>query len=147
MRIGELAEQVGVSVETIRYYERQGLLENPARSESNYRSYGGEATKRLGFIRQCRSLGISLREIRPLLKLAEAPGAHCGEVDVLLDEHIRKVREQRRNLAKLERQLKSLRTDCHPSMQVRGCGILQDLVLTTERKSHKFADKKVSLRP
>ncbi len=147
MRIGELAEQVGVSVETIRYYEQQGLLENPARSESNYRRYGAEATKRLGFIRQCRSLGMSLTEIRPLLKLAEAPGAHCGEVDVLLDEHIRKVREQRRNLAKLERQLKSLRADCKPSMQVRGCGILQDLVLVTENVSHKAADKKVSLRP
>ncbi len=147
MRIGELAEQVGVSVEAIRYYEQQGLLENPARSESNYRRYGAEATKRLGFIRQCRSLGISLTEIRPLLKLAEAPVAHCGEVDALLDEHIRKVREQRRNLAKLERQLKSLRADCKPSMQVRGCGILQDLVMVTESNGRKFTDKKVLLRP
>ena len=147
MRIGELAEQVGVSVETIRYYEQQGMLENPVRSESNYRRYGSEATKRLGFIRQCRSLGISLKEIQPLLKLAEAPGAYCGEVDALLDEHIRKVREQRRDLARLERQLKALRVDCHPSMQVRGCGILQDLALVTESESRKSADKKVSIRP
>ena len=145
MRIGEPAEQVGVSVETIRYYEQQGLLQNPARFASNCRRYGPEAAKRLGFIRQCRALGIGLTEIRPLLKLAQAPGAHCGEVDALLDEHIGKVREQRRNLAKLERQLKALR--CKPSMQVRGCGILQDLALVTESNSRKFADKKVLLRP
>lgn len=146
MRIGELAEQVGVSVETIRYYEQQGLLEKPARSASNYRRYGPEAAKRLGFIRQCRALGIGLTEIRPLLKLAQAPGAHCGEVDALLDEHIRKVREQRRNLAKLERQLKSLRADCKPSKQARGCGILQDLVVT-ESNRREFAEKKVLLWP
>ena len=143
MRIGELAEQVGVSVETIRYYEQQGLLEKPARSESNYRRYGAEATKRLGFIRQCRSLGIGLTEIRPLLKLAEAPGANCGEVDALLDEHIRKVREQRRNLASLERQLKALRADCKPSRQVRGCGILQDLMPAPEDNRSESATKKM----
>ena len=88
MHIGDLAKIVGVSVATIRYYEQEGLIEKPARSDANYRRYGSETLTRLGFIRQCRSLGISLTEIRRLLKLTGAPDANCGEVDVLLDEHI-----------------------------------------------------------
>lgn len=135
MRIGELAKQVGVSVEAIRYYEQQGLLDKAARSESNYRSYGSDTTKRLEFIRLCRGLDMSLVEIQTLLKMAAAPSADCGAVDVLLDEHIRKVREQRSDLAKLEKQLKLLRVDCHPSMQVRGCGILKELASVSGNES------------
>ena len=111
MRMGELAAQAGVSVATIRYYEQQGLLDKPARSESNYRRYGSEATKRLVFVRQCRSLDISMTEIRRLLKLAAVPDANCGDVDEMLDQHIRKVRQQRRDLAKFERVLIALRAD------------------------------------
>ncbi|KVT41359.1 Cd(II)/Pb(II)-responsive transcriptional regulator [Burkholderia ubonensis] len=132
MRIGDLAMIVGVSVATIRYYEQEGLIEEPERSDSNYRSYGSETVARLGFIRRCRSLGMSLTEIRRLLKLTEAPDANCGEVDELLDKHISNVREQRRNLAKLERALRTLRADCHTSGQVRGCGILRDSALISE---------------
>lgn len=125
MRIGELASCVGLPVATIRFYEQEALLEKPARSEAGYRAYGDGVVERLGFIQRCRALGIGLAEIRRLLKLAEAPNADCGEVDVLLDEHIRKVQEQRRELAKLERDLKALRVDCDPSGKVRGCGMLQ----------------------
>ena len=132
MRIGELAKDAGVPVATIRYYERQGLIDKPARSESNYRHYTPEIIKQLDFIRRCRSLDISLAETRRLIKLAEAPNGNCDEVDVLLDEHIKKVREQRRNLAKLERELKALRADCHPSKRVRGCAILRDSELVAE---------------
>ncbi len=125
MRIGELAGQVGLPVATIRYYEQEGLLDKPARSDAGYRSYAPGVIERLGFIQRCRALGIGIAEIRRLLKLAEAPGADCGEVDVLLDEHILKVQEQRRELAKLERDLKALRADCHPSGTVSGCAILK----------------------
>ncbi len=126
MRIGELATRTATPVATIRFYEREGLLAKPARSEANYRRYGADAMTRLGFILRCRSLGIGLPEIRRLLKLAAAPDADCGEVDVLLDEHIKKVREQRRSLAKLERELRALRADCHPSKRANGCGILRN---------------------
>ncbi len=126
MRIGELAARADVPVATIRYYEQSGLLEKATRSESNYRRYGSEAATRLGFIKRCRSLGISLAEIRRLLDLAKSPEANCSEVDVLLDQHISNVREQRRSLARLERELTELRADCHPSRQVHGCGILRD---------------------
>ncbi len=126
MRIGELAKRTATPVATIRFYEREGLLAKPARSETNYRRYGTEALTRLGFILRCRSLGIGLGEIRRLLALAATPEADCGEVDVLLDEHIRRVREQRRVLAKLERELKALRADCHPSRRAAGCAILKN---------------------
>jgi Cd(II)/Pb(II)-responsive transcriptional regulator len=129
MRIGELAAEVGVSVATIRFYEREGLLPEPPRSESNYRQYGPVAAQRLTFIARCRSLDIGMAEIRRLLDLTATPEAHCGEVDAILDAHIRKVREQRLNLAKLEKALLALRRDCHPSMQVQGCGILRDSAL------------------
>ena len=147
MRIGELAKRVGVPVATIRYYEQQGLIEKPARSESNYRRYAPEASKQLDFIRQCRSLDISLTETRRLIKLAEAPNDNCDEVDVLLDEHIGKVQEQRRNLAKLERELKALRADCHPSKQVRGCAILRDSELIPQGAARKSESKSSSPRP
>lgn len=137
MRIGVLADKVGVSVATIRFYEEQGLLDKPARSDANYRTYGTDSVKRLGFVIQCRSLGISTKEIRRLLALVDTPDANCGDVDVMLDEHISKVREQRRNLAKLEKALVAFRQDCHPSMQVRGCGILRASALVEQREEKR----------
>lgn len=125
MRIGELASSTGLPVATIRFYETEGLLPRSVRTEANYRVYGADAIEKLRFIQQCRSLGIGLAEIRRLLELAVAPDADCGEVDSMLDEHIRKVREQRRGLLKLEHALKALRADCHPSRRVNGCGMLR----------------------
>ena len=87
-------------METIRYYEQQGLLEKSARSDSNYRSFGADAEKRLRFVVQCRFLDMSMKDIERLLSLVDTPEANCGDVDDMLDEHIAKVREQRRNLAK-----------------------------------------------
>lgn len=131
MRIGELAKQACVPVATIRYYEQEGLLPEPSRSESNYRQYGPEMAKRLAFITRCRMLDISIAEIGRLLALVETPDADCSDVDAMLDEHIERVRRQRRDLAKLEKALLALRRDCHPSMQVEGCGILRDSKLVT----------------
>ena len=145
MRIGELAKKAGTPVATIRYYEQEGIMAKPARSDSNYRHYGAEAITRLGFILRCRSLGIGLAEIRRLLNLASVPDANCVEVDVLLDAHISRVREQRRNLARLERELTLLRADCHPAKQVRGCGILRDSSLVATFGGHKFESKKSEL--
>ena len=88
LKIGELAQRTGTQVETIRYYEREGLLPEPARSEGNYRLYDKAHTERLSFIRHCRSLDMTLDEIRALLKFRDAPNQECGEVNALLDEHI-----------------------------------------------------------
>jgi len=138
MRIGELAECTGVAVETIRYYEREGLLPAVPRSNANYRVYGREAETRLLFIRQCRALDIKLAEIRHLLRLRDDPEADCGDVNALVDCHLQKVREQKRALAKLEQQLKTLREQCHDVQQAKHCGILRKLstATDTERARH-----------
>lgn len=80
MKIGELASAAGCDVQTVRYYERSGLLAKPGRTASNYRSYASSQVERLKFIRQCRSLDMTLDEVRVLLRFLEAPEETCGEV-------------------------------------------------------------------
>ena len=88
MRIGELATATSTQVETIRFYEQEGLLAKPARSEGNFRIYGDQHLQRLTFIRHCRSLDMTLSEIRQLLRLKDLPDENCDAVNELLDAHI-----------------------------------------------------------
>lgn len=127
MKIGELARVTNTQVETIRYYEREGLLPATARSEGNYRIYGEAHAERLSFIRHCRSLDMTLDEIRVLLRFKDAPADNCGEVNALLDEHIGHVAERMRELRQLERQLKGLRELCREAQDAAHCGILAEL--------------------
>ena len=101
MKIGELAARADTQVETIRYYEREGLLPAAPRTDGNYRIYGDEHLERLAFIRHCRSLDMTLDEIRVLLRFKDDPEADCGDVDALLDEHIGHVAARIRNLRQL----------------------------------------------
>ena len=112
MKIGALAEATGTPVETIRFYEREGLLPPPARADNNYRVYLLAHAERLAFIRQCRNLDMTLDEIRALIALRESPAQDCGEVNALLDEHIGHVAHRIRELRALEKDLKSLRARC-----------------------------------
>ena len=109
MKIGELARLAGTNVETIRYYERDGLLPVPARSEGNYRIYRETHVQRLSFIRRCRSLDMTLDEIRVLLHFKESPQENCADVNRLIDRHIGHVTQRMQELQELERQLKDLR--------------------------------------
>jgi Cd(II)/Pb(II)-responsive transcriptional regulator len=127
MRIGDLAEATGTAVATIRFYEREGLLPQAPRSEGNYRLYGPEYVERLAFVRHCRSLDMTLDEIRVLLRFQHNPHADCGEVNVLLDEHIDHVETRIGELRVLERQLKALRERCVGVHAVEHCGILTEL--------------------
>ena len=128
MRIGELAEATGTPVETIRFYEREGLLPPPRRSDNNYRSYDAAHVERLAFVRQCRNLDMTLDEVRLLLRLRDAPAEDGGAVDALLDEHIGHVAERIRELRALERDLKALRARCQAGVHAAGgCGILRAL--------------------
>ena len=124
MKIGALAEATGTPVETIRYYEREGLLPPPARAENNYRLYLPAHVERLAFIRQCRNLDMTLDEIRALIALRESPAQDCGEVNALLDEHIGHVAQRIRELRALEKELKSLRARCATPHSLSECGIL-----------------------
>lgn len=127
MKIGELATRTRTPVETIRYYEREGLLPQTPRSGSNYRIYGADHAERLDFVRNCRSLDMSLDEIRVLLRFKDAPDADCGDVDALVDTHIGHVTSRIRALRQLERQLKALRERCVGSRNAEHCGILDGL--------------------
>ena len=127
LKIGELAKRTGCLVETIRYYEREGLLPVPPRSEGNYRLYDDAHVERLQFIRHCRALDMTLGEIRSLLKFSDEPEANCGEVNLLLDKHIEHVADRIQELTMLQAQLQQLRATCHQAQAVRDCGILQGL--------------------
>ena len=127
MRIGELAQASGTPVETIRLYEREGLLPTAARTEGNYRIYTPHHAERLAFIRQCRSLDMTLDEVRVLLRFKDQPTADCGEVNSLLDEHIGHVAERIRALRALEKELRALRTACPVPQAAADCGILQGI--------------------
>lgn len=128
MKIGELALAAQTQVETVRHYEREGLLPLAPRSEGNYRIYGPEHVERLAFVRHCRSLDMTLNEIRVLLRFKDDPQATCGEVNSLLDEHIGHVVTRIRDLRQLERQLKALREQCAGVRDAAHCGILNELV-------------------
>lgn len=127
LKIGELAARTDCPVETIRYYERETLLPEPVRSQGNYRLYGNAHVERLQFIRHCRSLDMTLDEVRSLLLFRDAPETNCGEVNALLDKHIGHVAQRIGELKKLQVQLKALRAQCDSAQAVKDCGILQGL--------------------
>lgn len=141
MKIGELAKATGAQIETIRYYEREGILPLTARSDGNYRVYSKVHIERLSFIRHCRSLDMALDEIRTLLHFKDAPTENCGEVNTLLDEHIGHVADRIKELSALEKQLKALRKLCLKSQDAAHCGILNKLAESTSKsgKTSKHA--------
>lgn len=127
MKIGDLAKGTNCKVETIRYYEREGLLSEPVRSEGNYRIYDDRHLERLRFIRHCRSLDMTLEEIRALLRFREMPDENCSEVNELLDRHTEHVAKRITELKGLEKQLKELRSLCRTAKAAKDCRILQNL--------------------
>lgn len=127
MKIGDLATQTDTQVETIRFYEREGLLPQPARTASNYRIYDRQHVERLAFIRHCRSLDMALDEIRVLLRLKDAPSQSCEEVNRVLDEHIGHVAQRIDELTALKAQLTTLRSQCVQAQDAAQCGILKEL--------------------
>src|SRR4026207_1644396 len=112
MTIGELSRRTGCGIETIRYYEHEGLLPKPGRTSGNFRRYGPEHAELLSFIRHCRSLDMALNEIRILLGFRSAPDKNCAEVNALLDTYIRHVEKRIAELQSLDGQLKLLRDKC-----------------------------------
>jgi Cd(II)/Pb(II)-responsive transcriptional regulator len=128
MKIGALARATGVDIETIRYYERVGLLPAPGRQPNGYRAYGTEHLERLAFIRNCRALDMPLADIRLLLDFIADPGGDCSEVDRAVDVQLERIRARLKALGALERQLSALRARCGRSTPRRECGILHELV-------------------
>lgn len=139
MKIGELATATGTPVETIRYYEREGLLPSPVRSDGNYRIYDDTHAERLTFVRHCRALDMNLDEVRVLLEFRERSEGDCGEVNALLDEHIEHVQQRIRELRSLDKDLRVLRERCKEAQDPSRCGILTGLSRAAEAASPKSA--------
>jgi Cd(II)/Pb(II)-responsive transcriptional regulator len=141
LKIGDLARRAQCPAETIRYYEREGLLPEPPRTAGNYRLYNRAHLERLAFIRNCRSLDMTLDEIRQLLRVRDVPGENCDAAHQLLDEHIAHVATRVAELQQLERQLKALRRQCAPARAEKKCGILDGL----DRRATAAPEKKSGL--
>ncbi len=140
MRIGELSTAAGVDVETIRYYEKVGLMPAPERGANGYRAYSSRHLAQLTFIRHCRALDIGLADIRRLLAFSSHPDDSCGDINQLIDEQLERVRTRLESLNALERQLQALRSCCTGNRPIQGCGILNELTSThPELTSHDEA--------
>ncbi|OZI24123.1 Cd(II)/Pb(II)-responsive transcriptional regulator [Bordetella genomosp. 7] len=128
MKIGELAKAAGTTVETVRYYEKEGLLPAPGRGLNNYRTYSDAHAERLRLIRNCRALDMTHEEIRAILQLADNHGAGCGPINELFDEHISHVDARIAELTQLKAQLIDLRRRCLSARpDTDDCGILHGL--------------------
>lgn len=129
MTIGALSERTGVTIETIRYYERVGVLPRPTRhaagvTHAGYRRYRAADVERLAFVRRARELGFSLDEVRELLSLAEDPGRPCAEVDALARAHRAQVEAKITRLAALRAELDRVVGQCRGGFAVADCRIL-----------------------
>jgi len=124
--IGGLSEGTGVNIETIRYYERIGLLPAPPRSAGRHRLYGEAHRQRLIFVRRARELGFSLEEVRALLGLGDGHDMTCRDVRALTQHHVAAIRAKIRDLKRLERTLSDLAARCQ-GRDVPECPILETL--------------------
>ena len=126
MKIGEMASATATNIETVRYYEKIGLLPPPARTGANYRSYGPEHLARLSFIRRARDLGFPIEQIRALLDLSQRRGHDCATVDALAKAHLVEVDRKIADLTALRRELGALIESCAGGT-VADCRILEAL--------------------
>jgi DNA-binding transcriptional MerR regulator len=110
--IGELARRTSTKVETIRWYERTGLLDAPARTGGNYRAYGPTHLARLSFVRRARDLGFSLDHVRELLRLSDQRDRPCEEVDVIARGHLTEVERKVADLTALGHELRQIIGQC-----------------------------------
>jgi MerR family mercuric resistance operon transcriptional regulator len=110
--IGELSRLTGVNIETIRYYERVGVMPKPSRSDGGHRFYDNEHMKRLAFVKRSRELGFGLDDIRELLGLVDGGSFTCAEVHTITTSHLDDVKRKIADLRRMERVLKSMAAEC-----------------------------------
>ncbi len=127
LTIGKVAEAAGVKIDTLRYYERQGIIPPPARTHSNYRVYSPETISRVRFVKRAQALGFSLEEIRDLLKLRAAQAGRCEEVRRQAEDKIRELDEKIRSLERMKGALQELVKACSGSGPVIDCPIIESL--------------------
>jgi len=133
MSIGELAGRANVHLETIRYYERAGVMPEPPRLPSGHRTFDQSALGRLRFIKRAQELGYSLAEIREILRLRAHPEQRCGDVCRQARQKLKEVNEKIRRLRSIKRALTRMTSACSGDRRIRDCGILE--LLDRETKS------------
>jgi len=144
MKIGELAKRCGCSVETVRFYEKKGLLKKTGRSVNGYRQYGESHATQLNFIRHCRSLDMKLPDVSALLNVQANPELACDVISALIDSHIDNIRLKIQSLQELERQLHLLRDSCQAVTSVAECAIMRHLEQAAEGSAcpcHQLAEQ------
>lgn len=134
LTIGHLARETSTKVETIRFYEKAGLLPTPARTSGNYRAYDAKHLNRLSFIRRARDLGFSIEQIRALLGLADDKGQSCEAIDAIAREHLEAVDHKIRDLEALRRELDRMIGQCRHGT-VADCRIIETLSPSSARAS------------
>jgi len=127
LTIGDVAKQADVHIETLRYYERRGLVARPPRSMSNYRLYPEDAVRRVRFIKHAQALGFSLKEIQELLSLRAAPRTRCAAVRKRAQAKINDIEEKIRALHAMKKALAKLVAECVGRASVTACPILESL--------------------
>ncbi len=124
LTIGQLAKSAGVGVETIRYYQREGLIVEPPKPPHGYRRYTADVHARLHFIQRAKGLGFTLAEIRNLLALGDGC---CGQTQALAEHKLALIRDKQRDLAKMAAALEAALAACHDNPDDRSCPLVQAL--------------------
>ena len=127
MKIGELSKTSGCSIQTIRFYEKEGLLSDPERTEGNFRLYDVTALKQLEFVKHCRSLDISLIDIKRLIDLKNKPEESCSSVNALIAQQLALVNKRMKELKALKNELQQMASTCNSDNTIGGCGIIKSL--------------------
>lgn len=127
MKIGEVAKAAGVGIDAVRFYEREGLLPEPARRPSGYREYSSDVVMDLHFIKRAKELGFSLKEISELLSIGREPDATAGDVKRLAEEKLADLEDKIRSLQRMKRALRKVAESCPGSGPISDCSILQSL--------------------
>jgi MerR family mercuric resistance operon transcriptional regulator len=127
LTIGQVARKAGIGVETVRLYEREGLLQEPARRQSGYRQYREDVVARLQFIRRAKELGFSLKEIKELLALRVDPSITCREIKVQAEAKIAHIEGKIASLVKMKEALLKLATVCRGRGPTSECPMLDAL--------------------
>ena len=125
MTIGKVARKAGVGDETIRFYEREGLIADPPRRQSGYRQYPPETVSRIRSIRRAKDLGFTLKEIKELLSLRDSPSPSCENVRKRAESKIKEIEEKLRSLETMKQELLKLTTACKEQEQENDCPILE----------------------
>jgi MerR family mercuric resistance operon transcriptional regulator len=133
LKVGEVAKQAGVNLQTIHYYERLGLLPKPPRTGSNYRAYPTNAVLRVRFIKRAQELGFTLKEIKELLSLRAAPRTRCSDVRRRAEAKVQDIDEKVRTLQAMRRALTKLIGECSGIGPVTECPIVEALDSEDER--------------